>query len=65
MVQARSPNSSLGPQEGFRQALDLEALKAHLERRQTLAITGGFFSALATEADYQVARQSQGRLRLR
>ena len=49
-------------QEGFRQALDLEALKAHLERRQALAVQDYeriFSQRLPQEADYQVARQSQ------
>lgn len=49
-------------QEGFRQALDLAALKAHLERRQALAVQDYeriFAQRLPQEADYQVARQSQ------
>ena len=49
-------------QEGFRQALDLAALKAHLERRQALSVQDYeriFSQRLPQEADYQVARQSQ------
>ena len=45
-------------QEGFREALDLEALKAHLERRQALAVQD-YERIFSQEADYQVARQSQ------
>lgn len=46
MVQVQLRNSFRGTlQEGFREALDLEALKGHLERRQALAVktTSGFF----------------------
>lgn len=49
-------------QEGYREALDLAALKAHLERRQALAVQDYeriFAQRLPQEADYQVARQSQ------
>lgn len=49
-------------QAGFREALDLAALKAHLERRQALAVQDYeriFAQRLPQEADYQVARQSQ------
>ena len=49
-------------QEGFREALDLAALKAHLERRQALSVQDYeriFAQRLPQEADYQVVRQSQ------
>ena len=49
-------------QEGYREALDLAALKAHLERRQALSVQDYeriFAQRLPQEADYQVVRQSQ------